>query len=235
MQSVVVNGLTNNIKHIAMIMDGNGRWAQKRGQKRTDGHEAGGVKVHEITQYCSDHGITHLTLYAFSTENWKRSAIEVHFLMKLMTRYLKQELTFMIANNIRFETIGDLSKLSKEFRSQIEHTKQITAPHTGLIQILALNYGARDEILRAINALHSKNLVPTAELIDVHLDTASFPPVDMMIRTGGDTRLSNFLLWQSAYAELFFTPTLWPDFSTEELADMIDDFHSRERRFGGLI
>ncbi|MDD5053059.1 MAG: di-trans,poly-cis-decaprenylcistransferase [Sulfuricurvum sp.] len=221
-------------KHIGIIMDGNGRWAKERGQKRSHGHEAGAAKVREITQFCSDRGIEYLTLYAFSTENWKRPALEVSFLMKLMTKYLKNELPLFIANNIRFETIGDLSLFSPALKKQIAITKEATSHHTGLTQVLALNYGSRDEIVRACNALREHNEPLTVELIEQHLDTSSFPPVDMIIRTGGDIRLSNFLLWQAAYAELFFTPTLWPDLSIDEFESILKTFAQRERRFGGL-
>lgn len=227
--------MNKKARHIAMIMDGNGRWAQKLGKGRSSGHEAGALKVREITQFCSDREITHLTLYAFSTENWKRPALEVSFLMKLMTRYLKNELPLLIAHNIRFETIGDLSAFSVQLKKQIEFTKHATAHHTGLTQVLALNYGSRDEIVRACNRMREKNLVLSVETLDDYLDTAGFPPLDMLIRTGGDTRLSNFLMWQAAYAELFFTPTLWPDFSVEELESMFEEFEQRERRFGGVL
>lgn len=220
--------------HIAIIMDGNGRWAQKRDQNRSSGHEAGALKVREITHFCADKGIDYLTLYAFSTENWKRPAFEVAFLMKLMTKYLKNELPLLVKNNIRFETIGDLSPFSSSLKKQIQLVKETTAHHTGLTQVLALNYGAHDEIARAVERLLARNLVPTQEHIEAHLDTALFGKVDMIIRTGGDVRLSNFLLWQAAYAEFFFTSTLWPDFSIEELEDILHDFDQRERRFGGL-
>ena len=220
--------------HIAIIMDGNGRWAQQRNQNRSSGHVAGAEKVREITRFCSDRGMGYLTLYAFSTENWKRPPLEVAFLMKLMVKYLKNELPIFLENNIRFETIGDLSPFSSALKKQINITKELTAKHTGLTQVLALNYGAHDEIARAVKQLLEENAVPTPETIESYLDTARFSKVDMIIRTGGDTRLSNFLLWQAAYAELFFTPTLWPDFSTEELEGMFDDFSQRERRFGGL-
>lgn len=221
-------------RHIGIIMDGNGRWAAQRGQSRSAGHEAGAIKVRETTRFCSDYGITHLTLYAFSTENWKRPALEVAFLMKLMTKYLKKELPLFIENNIRFETIGDLAPFSPSLKKQIQMTKELTAHHTGLTQVLALNYGAHDEMVRAINRLREKQIPPTPEQLEKHLDTAAFPNVDMIIRTGGDIRLSNFLLWQAAYAELFFTPTLWPDFSAEEFEKILKEFDKRERRFGGL-
>lgn len=215
-------------------MDGNGRWAERRGKNRSFGHEAGAQKVREITQICSRFGIRNLTLYAFSTENWKRPSLEVSFLMQLMTKYLKNELPLLIENNIRFETIGDLSPFSSTLKKQIQRTKEATAHHTGLTQILALNYGAQDEIVRTINRLKTMQLDISAETIENHLDTAPFGKVDMIIRTGGDTRLSNFLLWQAAYAELFFTPTLWPDFSADEFMGILENFELRERRFGGL-
>ncbi|MDD5716271.1 MAG: di-trans,poly-cis-decaprenylcistransferase [Sulfuricurvum sp.] len=221
-------------QHIGIIMDGNGRWAQARGKNRSFGHEAGAVKVREMTRVCSNLGIRYLTLYAFSTENWKRPALEVSFLMKLMIKYLKNELPLLIENNVRFETIGDLSPFSSALRKQIQITKDATAHHIGLTQVLALNYGAHDEIVRAIQRLNEAKIPLNAEAIERHLDTAPFGTIDMIIRTGGDTRLSNFLLWQAAYSELFFTPTLWPDFSAEELEGMLEDFEQRERRFGGL-
>lgn len=223
------------VKHLAIIMDGNGRWAQTRGLSRSQGHEAGAVTVRTVTQWCSEQGITHLTLYTFSTENWKRPKIEVDFLTRLLARYLKNELPLMMRHNIRFATIGDLSRFSSGVRSQIAATCQATAGNTGLTQILAINYGGRDEIVRACSRLAARGEHITEEAIGGALDTAAFPPLDMMIRTGGDMRISNFLLWQAAYAELFFTPTLWPDFSPEELAMMIETFRGRQRRYGGLL
>lgn len=215
-------------------MDGNGRWASERSLNRSAGHEAGAVKVREITRWCSDNGISHVTLYAFSTENWKRPALEVQFLMKLMVKYLKNELPLMIENNIRFETIGDLSSFSSALQNQIRITKEATAHHSGLTQVLALNYGAQDELVRAVKKLCDEGVVPSIEALEERLDTASFPKLDMIIRTGGEIRLSNFLLWQAAYAEFFFTSTLWPDFTVEELSTMIDNFKRRDRRFGGV-
>jgi len=215
-------------------MDGNGRWAERRDKNRSFGHEAGAQKVREITQLCSRFGIRYLTLYAFSTENWKRPSLEVSFLMQLMTKYLKNELPLLIENNIRFETIGDLNPFSSALKKQIQLTKETTAHHTGLTQVLALNYGAHDEMIRAINRLREYDITPTAEQIENHLDTAPFGKIDMIIRTGGDIRLSNFLLWQAAYAELFFTSTLWPDFSADEFMGILENFELRERRYGGL-
>lgn len=222
-------------KHIAIIMDGNGRWGKLRGLGRSDGHHMGAQRVRDITMGCSDLGITHLTLYAFSTENWKRPKYEVEILMKLMEKFLKQELPLFMVNNIRFETIGNLSIFSKKLQKQFQKTKEATFGNTGMTQILAVNYGARDEITRAAKALVASGEPITLETLESYLDSSGFPAVDMLIRTGGDKRLSNFLLWQSAYAELFFTPTLWPDFRVEELERMLKDYEKRERRFGGVV
>ncbi len=216
-------------------MDGNGRWAKKQGfLKRIKGHEVGATRVRELTIHASNIGIKYLTLYAFSTENWKRPKAEVTFLMSLLEEYLKKELPLFLDNNIRFETIGDLSKLSASLQKQVALTKEKTAHFTGLTQVLAINYGAKDEMIRAMNKAIKDGKQLTEESFDALLDTKNMPPVDIMIRTGGDKRLSNYLLWQSAYSELFFTDTLWPDFSNDELDSMIEKFTKIERRFGGL-
>lgn len=225
--------MSNRPRHIAIIMDGNGRWAQAQGKNRTSGHEKGAETVREITAFCSKHSeIERLTLYAFSTENWKRPKLEVEFLMKLLEKYLKNELKSYLSENIRFEPIGDISHFSSSLRRTIEHIRSETAHCTGLVQSLALNYGGRDEIVRAANRLVSQNAPITSETLEKLLDTPE--NVDLLIRTGGDHRLSNFLLWQSAYAELFFTDTLWPDFTSAELEGIIQKFKTVERRFGGL-
>jgi len=225
-----------SVKHVAIIMDGNGRWAKKQGfLKRIKGHEVGATRVRELTIHASNIGIKYLTLYAFSTENWKRPKAEVVFLMELLEKYLKKELPLFLENNIRFETIGDLSKLSASLQEQIAHTKEKTVHFTGLTQVLAINYGAKDEIVRAINHAIKEAKEVSEESFDAFLDTKNMPPVDIMIRTGGDKRLSNYLLWQCAYSELFFTDTLWPDFSNEELDSVIEKFRKIERRFGGLV
>ncbi len=220
--------------HIAIIMDGNGRWAKERNLNRTKGHEAGAKTVREITIHCSNIGIKYLTLYAFSTENWNRPKLEVEFLMKLLERYFKSELPIYLKNNVKFKAIGDISRFSKKLQTIIKDTQDKTAHCTGLTQILALNYGSRDEITRAVKQLNDKNLEITQDNITKHLDTANIPDVDMLIRTSGEIRISNFLLWQIAYAELFFTQSFWPEFSTTELDDLISDFHKRDRRFGGI-
>ena len=221
-------------KHIAIIMDGNGRWAKEQGLNRTAGHEQGAKTVRNITIHCSDIGIKYLTLYAFSTENWSRPRLEVEFLMKLLERYFKSELPIYLENNVKFKAIGNLSKFSKKLQNIIKDTEDKTAKCTGLTQILALNYGSRDEIVRAVKKLNEQNLEVCEENINSCLDTSNMPDVDMLIRTSGEVRISNYLLWQSAYAEMFFTQTYWPEFDTNELDDIISDFHKRERRFGGI-
>ena len=213
-------------------MDGNGRWAELQGKKRVKGHEAGAKIVKEITTYCSNNDeIERLTLYAFSTENWKRPRLEVEFLMKLLDNYLKKELPVYLENNVRFEPIGDIRAFSKSLQKTIAMVEERTAHCDGLVQSLALNYGAQDEIIRAVNSLkRDKNITP--EMLSNALDCKH--NVDLLIRTGGDKRLSNFLLWQAAYAELFFVDTLWPDFTIQELEKIIKKFKKVERRFGGL-
>ena len=223
----------NQATHIAIIMDGNGRWAEMKGKKRVKGHEAGAKIVKEITTYCSNNeDIERLTLYAFSTENWKRPRLEVEFLMKLLNNYLKNELPEYLENNVRFEPIGDIRAFSSSLQKTIKMVQEKTAHCDGLVQSLALNYGAQDEMLRAINKIKNSDDDITLEMISNELDCKH--SVDLLIRTGGDHRLSNFLLWQSAYAELFFTDTLWPDFTIKELEKIIKKFTKVERRFGGL-
>lgn len=222
----------NELKHIAMIMDGNGRWAQSQGKKRFVGHEAGSERVREITSYCAAHPeVERLSLYAFSTENWKRPKLEVDFLMKLLSRYLENELPTYIELGVKFEMIGDASRFSPSLQQQIHRLEEETKHGTKLIQHLALNYGSRNEILRAINSLKSSEMI-TEESLNNALDCKH--NVDLLIRTGGDHRLSNYLLWQSAYAELFFTDTLWPDFTSQELESIITTFKNIDRRFGGV-
>ncbi len=230
------NNIDNNLvpNHIAIIMDGNGRWAKERGLNRTAGHEEGAKVVRDITTHCSKIGVKYLTLYAFSTENWSRPKLEVEFLMKLLEKYLKNELPLYLENKIKFKAIGDISKFSKSLQNTIKQTEEKTSQGTNLTQILALNYGSQDEILRAIKKLNEKELEVTKENFESCLDTAGVPDVDMLIRTSGELRLSNYLLWQNAYAELFFIDTYWPEFTKIHLDDLISDFNSRERRFGGI-
>ena len=225
----------NNLpSHIAIIMDGNGRWAKEKGLKRTAGHEQGAKVVRDITIHCSNIGIKYLSLYAFSTENWNRPKLEVEFLMNLLHRYFISELPIYLENNVRFKAIGDISKFSKKLQNTIKQTEEKTKHCSGLTQILALNYGSKDEITRAVNKVVSKGLDITEKTISSHLDTADIPDVDLLVRTSGEVRVSNFLLWQIAYAEMFFTKTYWPEFTTYELDDILSDFNTRERRFGGI-
>jgi undecaprenyl diphosphate synthase len=223
----------NTAKHIAIIMDGNGRWAELQGKKRVKGHEVGAQVVKDITKYCSEHkDIERLTLYAFSTENWKRPRLEVEFLMKLLEKYLKNELQTYLDNNVKFEAIGYIDGFSKSLQKTIRDVEAKTAHCNGLVQSLALNYGARDELVRAVNNLKNKTEEITEDMLFKELDCKV--DVDVLIRTGGDYRISNFLLYQAAYAELFFIDTLWPDFNKNYLEKIIKEFSFVERRFGGL-
>lgn len=225
----------NIARHIAIIMDGNGRWATEKGFKRVKGHEKGADVVKVITTYASNHPeIEVLTLYAFSTENWKRPKMEVEFLMKLLSNYLKKETPTYMKNEVRFETIGDLSKFSSGLQKQIIELKEKTKHFKKLTQVLALNYGSQDEIARAAEKLRESNRQITPQILEVAIESSKFGPVDLLIRTGGEQRLSNFLLWQSAYAELFFIQKLWPDFTPDDLDEIIENYKHRERRFGKI-
>lgn len=225
----------NSIKHLAIIMDGNGRWAQERGLKRTKGHEAGAEVIRDITTYCAtDKSIETATFYAFSTENWKRPKLEVEFLMKLLDRYLQKELETYQSYNIRFQAIGNIEAFSNSLQDRINKTEELTKNNTSLTQILALNYGGRAEITSAVNTLISEGKTSvTEEDISAALQTP-YSDIDLLIRTSGEERISNFLLWQISYSELYFTPTLWPDFSSKELKAIIENFEQRTRRFGGI-
>lgn len=230
----MVDNPKNSLNHIAIIMDGNGRWAKKRGLKRTVGHEEGAKVVREITKYCAKIDVKYITLYAFSTENWSRPKVEIDYLMKLLEKYLKNEFKTFMEHSIRFKAIGDLSKFSKSLQNIIEELELKTVNNKNLTQVLALNYGSKDEILRAVKRLKEKNLEINEQNFEACLDTAGFSCVDLLIRTSGELRLSNYLLWQNAYAEMFFTTTLWPDFTVLELEEIIEEFYKRQRRFGGL-
>ena len=224
----------NKPRHIAIIMDGNGRWAEAKGLPRIKGHEKGAEVVRQITTYCADHpDIEVLTLYAFSTENWKRPKMEVEFLMKLLDNWLQKELPTYQQQNVRFEVIGDISHFSKKLQERIVHTKERTKNNTKLTQVLALNYGGRDEIIRACKRARASGEEITEENFEKFMD-AQLGDVDMLIRTGGEKRISNFLLWRIAYAELFFSDTFWPDFTPKELEGMLQEFAKRNRRFGGI-
>lgn len=223
----------NDLIHLAIIMDGNGRWATRQNKERSFGHKEGAKNVREITKYAAKMGIKYLSLYAFSTENWNRPKAEVAMLMKLLSKFLQTEIAMLKENNIKFDVIGDTTRFSASLQKEIENAKEQTKTCTGMTQIIAINYGGQDEIVRAINKATKHHQAITKEILEDFLDTKGVPPVDLLIRTGGDCRLSNFLLWQSAYAELFFTKTLWPEFSSGELEAISFEYQNTERRFGG--
>jgi len=217
-------------------MDGNGRWAKKRGLPRIFGHRQAMQNVKEIVTACAElKAIKVLTLYALSTENWIRPKVEIKGLMSILKVYLVKERKTFMDNNIRLMIIGDSSKLPAEQQRLLNETKELTGKNTGMILNLALNYGARQEIVRAVNKLVKKGAKEVDEnLISAELDTAGLPDPDLLIRTSGEMRLSNFLLWQSAYTELYVTPVLWPDFKKKDLYAAIADYQLRQRRYGGI-
>ncbi|WP_413852919.1 isoprenyl transferase [Candidatus Ruminimicrobium bovinum] len=222
-------------KHVAIIMDGNGRWAKKRLLPRIIGHTNGVKTVKNIVELSRKLNIRVLTLYAFSTENWTRPEEEVKGLMSLLKKYLKNELENMKNNNISFKILGDISKFSQDIQNEINNAIEQTKTNNGLIFNLALNYGSRQEILRAFKILIEKNITnPSIQDISNALYTAGLPDPDLLIRTSGEIRISNFLLWQLAYTEIYITDVLWPDFSEEEFYKAIINFQKRDRRFGGI-
>jgi undecaprenyl diphosphate synthase len=225
-------------KHVGIIMDGNGRWAKRRGLPRLAGHHAGTENVRRITIACADAGVAVLTIYAFSTENWRRPADEVRGLMTLLAQRIDREAAELHRNNVQIRHIGSLDGIALSLAERVRAAVTLTRKNTGLILNVAFNYGARQEIVRAVHrAIHNGTAAAeiTEELIDQHLDTAGLPDLDLVIRTGGEMRLSNFLLWQAAYAEYYSTPLCWPDFGREELYAAFAEFGRRVRRFGGLV
>ncbi len=228
-------------RHVAIIMDGNGRWAQRRHQPRLYGHKVGVESVQEIVETARRVGVEILTLYAFSSENWKRPAAEVSGLMSILKSYVQSELSKMLQNNIRFTCIGDLEQLPVEVREVLEQAKVRTAHNTELVLNLALNYGSRAELIRVVRKIAAACAAGTLSeseidesLINGYLDTAGMVDPDLLIRTGGEARLSNFLLWQASYSEIYFTDVMWPDFRAEAFLQAIADFQQRERRFGRI-
>ena len=226
-------------KHIAIIMDGNGRWAKLRNKPRVFGHREGAKSVRKIVEATARLGIKNLTLYAFSTENWNRPKHEVKTLMKLLVSALKRELVLMKKNNIKLNAIGHTDKMPENVQHELQEVLDETKTNTGLVLTLALSYGARQEIQRAIKEISYKvknNIISVEnvdeDIINKHLYTQNLPDVDLLIRTSGEVRISNFLLWQIAYAELYFTEELWPDFNETSLLNAITDYQLRERRFG---
>ena len=228
-------------EHVAIILDGNGRWAKQRGRERTYGHQVGAANVKTIVRAAGHMGIKVLTLYAFSTENWKRPSIEVRFLMKLFKNYLISQLRELVEDNVQVHIVGEPSALSDGLRKEIAQCEKDTAGNDGLILNVAINYGGRMEIVQGVQQIAQQvkegKLEPsdiTEETITASLYPSDAKDVDLMIRTGGESRISNFLLWQISYGELYFTPVLWPDFTEAELQKAVDWFTGRDRRFGGL-
>lgn len=223
-------------KHIAIILDGNGRWATKHNVPRAQGHKAGCETLEGIVEDCARLGVKYLTVYAFSTENWKRSEEEVGALMKLFRFYMVKLVDIAMKNDVRVKMIGDLSRFDPDIREGVENVIDKTQSNEGMTFAFAINYGGRDEIRRAISKMADEgiNLTDvTEDMISKHLDTAEMPDPDLLIRTSGELRVSNFLLWQIAYSEIYVTDTLWPDFHRDELEDAIVAFNKRNRRFGG--
>ena len=223
--------------HIGIIMDGNGRWAKLRNLPRTKGHREGLDVAKQIVKAASDLGIKFVTLYTFSTENWKRTQEEVGYLMTLIKKHSSSEFNFYKENKIRIEHIGDITALPMDVQTEIKNAKNDTKDFTGTTVLLAINYGGKDEIIRGIKKLAAQKKdfsSITEQDLSLALDTKNIPDVDLLIRTGGELRLSNFLLWQAAYAELIFTDTLWPDYTKEEFIKNIQTFQHRTRRFGGI-
>jgi undecaprenyl diphosphate synthase len=224
-------------QHIAVIMDGNGRWAAQRHLPRVEGHRAGIESVRDIVESSARLGIQVLTLYAFSVENWKRPVTEVSTLMSLLKRYLRLELNTLLRNNIRFKVIGRADELARDVRSELQAAEHKTASNTGMQFNIALNYGGRAEIVEAVKRMVAAGLAPDAideARFSGFLYTAGQPDPDLLIRTSGEMRVSNFLLWQIAYAEIWVTDTLWPDFRTRHLLAAILDYQKRDRRYGGI-
>lgn len=220
-------------RHVGIIMDGNGRWAKARLLPRVAGHRAGVEAVRRVVRAAPGLGLSALTLYAFSSENWRRPPDEVSALMELLRAYIESEIDELDSQGVRLRLIGDWRALSRDVVCRLDSALERTAGNTGMSLVIALNYGAQDELARAAAAAAAAGLV-TAGSIEAHLDTAGLPPLDLVVRTSGEYRLSNFLLWQAAYAELFFTDALWPDFDAAALRAACEAFARRDRRFGGL-
>ena len=228
-------------RHVALILDGNGRWAKKRGLPRTMGHKEGCVTVEKTVEIAARMGIEYLTVYGFSTENWKRSSDEVGALMQLVRFYMVRLLKIASANNVRVKMIGDRTRFDQDIIDGINRLERETKDNTGLTFVIAVNYGGRDELTRAVRKLAADccagKLEPSAiteQVVNSYLDTADIPDPDLLIRTSGELRLSNYLLWQLAYTELYVTDCLWPDFNQEELEKAILSYNRRDRRFGGV-
>jgi len=228
-------------RHIAIIMDGNGRWAKNRHLPRSAGHRKGVEALRSVIQRASDLSVDILTVFAFSTENWKRPSEEIGFLMSLLREYIRKELNELHQNNVKITTIGDLNALQSSLQEEIQVAVEKTKNNQGLVFNIALNYGGRDEIVRAVTKILKDNYISSQsskdlieKTIEKHLDTAGFPDPDLLIRTSGEMRISNFLIWQLAYTEFYFTDTLWPDYDGDALDVAINHYQQRSRRFGSL-
>ena len=231
-QERIAAGTGKMPRHVAIIMDGNGRWAKKRMLPRAMGHKRGVETVRNIVRAAGELGLETLSLYAFSSENWKRPEDEISDLMGLMRQFIKSDLDEFAANDVRLKIIGNYKALAPDIVGMLEESIARTSQNSRTTLAVALNYGAQDELVRAARAAAAQGEINAAR-IEANLDTAGLPPLDLLIRTSGEQRLSNFMLWQAAYAELWFTETLWPDFSKDELAAALNEFARRERRYGG--
>jgi undecaprenyl diphosphate synthase len=237
--TLVVDQPSDFPRHVAIIMDGNGRWARRRMLPRLEGHRQGAKSVRRAVEFCRRNGIGYLTLYAFSTENWQRPRSEVSGLMKLLSQFLDSELEEIHSNDVRLKTIGQLNRLPATLVTKIEAAKAKTSANKSMVLNIALSYGGRQDIVnaglkvaRAIRSGILNETEVTEEVYEGYLDTAGLPDPDLLIRTGGELRISNFLLWQAAYAELYFTETLWPDFDDDAFMQAVEAYRSRQRRFG---
>ncbi len=228
--------LSTPLKHIAFIMDGNGRWAKKRLLPRHLGHKEGCLRIIEILKACKELGIQVMSLYCFSTENWKRPKDEIEHLFKYLEDFFNREIDNLIADGVQIRTMGELSKLPLRTQEVIKKAKDLTKNNKNIVLNICLNYGGRDEIVRAINKIIATNQKETIteEIFSSYLDSSSLPEVDLLIRTSGEQRISNYMLWQLAYAEFIFTSTYWPDFKKPQLIECLKEYESRNRRYGGL-
>jgi len=224
-------------RHVAIIMDGNGRWAKKRGLPRLVGHNAGGDNIRPVAKILGDCGVKYLTLYMFSTENWNRPRIEVAGLLTLLGKKIDQEAQAFHQENIRLVHLGRLDRLSQKLRNKVQAAVELTRNNTGLTLCLAFDYGGRDEIVRAVGRMAKAGVANDnidESVLAQYLDNPGIPDPDLIIRTGGESRLSNFLLWQAAYSELYFTPVLWPDFGRKDIEEALSEYKRRQRRFGRI-
>lgn len=224
-------------EHVAIVLDGNGRWAKERNKPRTFGHKNGADNVVDIALYAKDRGVKYLTLYAFSTENWKRPEKEVSYLMNLLFKFIETKINLLMENNVKLNILGDISRLPDFARKACLDAMEKTKDHDGLYLNMALNYGGRADVVKAVQDIVSEGISPDdidEMTISDHLYTKGMPDPDLMIRTGGDLRISNFLIYQLAYTELYFTKVLWPDFTKEEFDLALEDFTKRDRRYGGI-